>query len=250
MRHRHTLIHTLAWLVIPVVFNVSHAVQWQLDKNADQYQISIRSSQGDRLTLSHEGEDTQFIISFTKRRQSPDKRHTVQIWFDKQDSVLETKLARLANNTFKFKLSKSQKSSVINQMINHITLHVRYLVDDQNYQETEFSLLGFTAVLNDLLIAHDIGHLDPEWLNENHKTTELTCFYAANFSVMAMLYRKQGYSYKRTVQRIQSQYNEMLHEVISNIVKQVYAMPRDSLPRDPRGDKYGIFQNCMQGFNQ
>ena len=228
----------------------THAGQWKLEKNGEQYQMSIQSSDRDRLILSHTGEDTRFVLLTTSKQKQPDNRQMLQLWFDNESSIIETGLTRIKPRTYLIKLNRSQKNDILNQMVNKVDLHMRYLVHDRIYRDMEFSLIGFTAVLNDMLIAHDMGHLDPEWLNENHKTQELMCFYAANLSVQAMINRKRGLTYKNTIQQLKKRYRESLEEVINDIVKQVYAMPYSKLPRDPRGDKYGIFSRCMRRYQR
>lgn len=226
------------------------ANQWKLEKHGEQYEISVQGLQGDRLVVSHEGEDSRFILLTAADQDQPDNRLLLQFWFDTETSIVETGLTRLSRQTYLIQLDSSQKNDVLKQMIKHVNMKMRYLIKGQNYREITFSLLGFTAVLNDLLIAHEIGHLDPEWLNENHKTQELMCYYAANFSVLAMLHRKQGLSDQQSIDILKKRYTEALEEVITDIVLQVYRMPRSKLPRDPRGDKFGIFQRCMQHAHQ
>lgn len=240
----------LACLLLSGISGTAQAEQWQLEKNGEDYQISIQSNQGDRLILNHEGEDTRFIINVPSKHKQPDSRQMLQRWFDKDHSIIESEISRIDRYTYQIKLSKSQKNDFIQKMINYVDLYIRYPIGEHSYREVRFSLIGFTAVLNDMLIAHEIGHLDPEWLNENHKTRELMCYYAANFSVLAMLHRRQGLSYRQSLKKFKSQYADALNDVISDIVKQVYNMPAARLPRDPRGDKYGIFKRCMENFNR
>jgi len=241
-------IYLLLCLFLAMPYTNAWAGQWQLEMLKERYRISIKSDQGDRLMLSHKGEDTQFIIQTAQSQTQPNDRYILQIWFDTDNSIIETGLVRLDRNTYQIQLTGEQKDTFIKQMINHVELHVRYPFQEQNFRQISFSLLGFTAVLNDLLIAHEIGHLDPEWLNENHKNQELMCYYAANFSVQAMLYRKQGLTLGQTLQKLKSKNSEALDDVINDIVTQIYHMDRGRLPLDPRGDKFGIFQRCMEHY--
>jgi len=244
------LIWLLASMLTLIIPNSANASQWKLEKHDEQYQISIQSTQGDRLVLSHEGEDIRFILSTSSRQVQPDDQYILQLWFGNDMGFIETGLTRLNKQTYLIQLSEPQKNKILKQMIDRLKLQFRYLINEHSYREITFSLLGFTAVLNDLLIAHEIGNLDPEWLNEKHKTQELMCYYAANFSVLSMFDRKQGLSYKQSVNKLKNRHSDVLDEVISDIVRQVYAMPRARLPRDPRGDKFSIFQRCMQRFQQ
>lgn len=221
---------------------------WRLDKLDAQYQISIRGQEHDQLTLSHEGTDTLFVLTTASSHTPSGNTHRLQLWFDDRPSVTDTSMTRLDKRSFLIHLTSSEKNDIIHKMITGIKLQIRYPITQNTYRNIRFSLLGFTAALNDLLIAHEIGHLDPEWLNENHKTQELMCYYAADFSVLSMLHRKQGLIHAESVSRLKREYGDELGEVITNIVTQVYAMPHDRLPRDPRGDKFGIFQRCMQGY--
>lgn len=234
-------------LILPL-HNVAQAAQWKLDKLDEQYQISIKSVQSDKLLLSHEGEDTRFILRASTNQIQPDAREKLQLWFDKDTAIIESALKKVDRYNYLIKLDVSQKNEVLNKMINGIEIHFRYPDNEQKYRDISFSLLGFTAVLNDLLIAHEIGHLDPEWLNENHKTQELMCYYAANFSVLAMLYRKQGMTERQSALKLKKEHTDVLDEIIHDIVRQVYTVPRSRLPRDPRGDKFGIFKRCMQAY--
>lgn len=161
--HLILLLTSMLILATPCLVN---AAQWELEKHGEDYQISIQSSRGDRLVLFHEGEDTRFILWTAADRKQPDKQRILQLWFDKDTDIIKTGISRLNTQSYLIQLSSSQKSEILNQMINRLQLRVRYPVDEQNYRTIVFSLLGFTAVLNDLLIAHEIGHLDPEWLNE------------------------------------------------------------------------------------
>lgn len=242
------------WLLATILalncYSYANASQWKLELHNEQYQISIQAKQGDRLVLSHAGEDTRFVLLTAAGQDQPDNRQLLQFWFDNETAIIETGLTRLSRQTYLIQLDSSQKNEILKQMVNGIKLQMRYPLKELNYRQINFSLIGFTAILNDFLIAHEIGHLDPEWLNENHKTQELMCYYAANFSVLAMLHRKQGLSYKQSANRLKKRYTDVLDEVITDIVKQVYAMPRSRLPRDPRGDKFGIFQRCMQRYQQ
>lgn len=242
------------WLLAVVLtldcYNYANASQWKLEMHNEQYQISIQGKQADRLILSHDGENTRFVLLTAAGQDQPDNRQILQLRFDNETSIIETGLSRLDRRTYLIQLSGMQKNEILKQMINRINLQMRYQVKEHIYREISFSLLGFTAVLNDFLIAHEIGRLDPEWLNENHKMRELMCYYAANFSVLSMLHRKNGLAYKQSLSRLKKRYTDELDEVITDIVRQVYAMPRSSLPHDPRGDKFGIFQRCMERFQQ
>lgn len=248
--HYHLVGRILIGVLAVNVHTEIQANQWKLEKHDEQYQISIQSVQHDRLILSHESEDTRFVLLAATGQEQPDNKQILQLWFDNETSIIETKLTQLKNRTYLIELNRPQKNKILKQMINKVNLHVRYLVGEHIYRKISFSLLSFTAVLNDMLIAHEIGHLDPQWLNENHKTQELMCFYAANFSVLSMLHRKRGLAYERSLSQLKKHYTDVLDEVITDIVKQVYAIPRSKLPRDPRGDKFGIFQRCMQRYKQ
>lgn len=244
----------LFWLLVAIltlgVINEVSARQWKLEKHGEQYQISVQGVEHDRLVLSHEGENSRLMLMTADGHEQPDNSRILQFWFDDDNSIIETGLTRLSRQTYLIQLNSTQKNAIIKQMINGIKFHIRYLLNEHTYREITFSLIGFTAVLNDLLIAHEIGHLDPEWMNENHKSQELMCYYAANFSVLAMLHRKSGLSYQQSISKLKERHTEALDEVISDVVKQVYTMPRARLPRDPRGDKFGIFQRCMERFQQ
>jgi len=151
--------------------------------------------------------------------------------------------------TFLLSLSKKQKTSLLNKMISGLEITVNLAHKRQPVTPIIFSLSGFTARLNDFLIAKEIGKLDYEWLLENHKDRELLCYYAANIYVKALLDRLNKKDYKYTMNSIVKTGIDKLDNATGEMIQNVYSIPARKLPTDPRGDKYGIFKACMSQAN-
>jgi len=151
--------------------------------------------------------------------------------------------------TYLLKLSRKQQTTLMNKMISGLVIDINIFNKQQRNQHVKFSLSGFTARLNDFLIVREIGKLDYEWLLENHKDRELLCYYASNIYVQALLDRLNKGSYKKTLESIPKTGIEKLDSVTGEMVENVYSIPARKLPKDPRGDKYGIFKACMSRAN-
>jgi len=151
--------------------------------------------------------------------------------------------------TFLLRLSRKQKTSLLNKMISGLVITLNLRNKKKPLPSITFTLSGFTARLNDFLIAKEIGNLDYEWLLEHHKTRELLCYYAANVYVKSLLSRLDNKSYKQTLASIPKTGIDKLDSTTDEMVQNVYSIPRRKLPTDPRGEKYGIFKACMSQAN-
>lgn len=223
---------------------------WHINTSG-QKGIYATSSDSHQLSIVEKTNGIDFFLSLqtSKTRYNPDHA-VIQIG----DMITKTGKLQLIDKqsgqqTYLLKLERSQQTSLLNKMISGLVISIRIIDKGQQISPFEFSLSGFTARLNDFLIAREIGQLDYEWLLENHKDRELLCYYAANIYVKAIQDRLDKGNYRKTLDAIPKTGIEKLDSVTGEMVQNVYSIPARNLPTDPRGDKYGIFKACMSQAN-
>jgi len=194
------------------------------------------------------GSDLEFLLKLAQERSGPDVAQSHSVWVDGSERVptLLELMGQDGGKTFRLGLTAQQKITFMNQMIEGLILGIAFKDQTQQTRTVRFSLIGFTAAMNDLLIASEIGTLDVERLWERHKERELLCYFTAATAVKAMLDRKAGRSQEECLATIGRTGIDMLDEAIPEMVAHVYAVPHAQVPVDPRGDKYGIFKDCME----
>jgi len=209
--------------------------------NSNKHQLSIVENK--------DGIDFFLSLYINKKPYNPDHA-TIQVGEVKEKTgklLLTDKHTR--QRTYLLKLDRKQKTTLLNKMISGLVINITVTNKRQPMPLVSFTLSGFTARLNDLLIAREIGKLDYEWLLENHKDRELLCYYAANIYIKSLLDRLNKGSYQKTLESIPKTGIEKLDSVTGEMVQNVYSIPARKLPTDPRGDKYGIFKACMKQAN-
>ncbi len=241
-------------LLLCLLIPVTAFSQWHLTQSKDGHWISARSKQGDhRIIVAHSDGQTHFFLAVHYSEPTSSNFAKIHIYVDRGDGF-DTTMKRVEKNAsgilFRIHMSDEQKATLLKQFRAGLTLGI--VMENQAGKKItlKFPLLGFTAKWNDLLIANEIGRLDPNWLLEREKYNELFCLSAAGFSVQATNMRNQGLSYKETLQRIDRTGIQAIDDSILDIVEQVYALPPEKLPLGARGDKYGIFKRCMEGVGQ
>ncbi len=206
-------------------------------ENSDRHQLSI--------VERHNSVDFFLTLRAQKAANSPDYAVLKIGDLSEKSGKLQLVEKQSLQQTYLIELERKQKTSLLNWMVSQLVIVIDVITEQQTVSVVEFSLVGFTTRLNDFLIAKEIGKLDYRWLLENHKDKELLCYYAANVYVKAMLDRIDNRSVQQTLASIPKTGIEMLDSVTGEMVDNVYGVPKQNLPRDPRGDKYGIFKSCM-----
>lgn len=233
-------------LLLPAVA----VADWALQQTADGHWISTKTSQDHQLIVVHNQDDiTHILLVLSVRKSQPKVPSVVSVTIDRGPAV-EAQLTLLeqrpGSRLFRLELSDKQKATLVTRMIAGIGLRLSFGAPAPE-NELHFSLLGFTAALNDLFIADRVGRLDPVWLIENHRERELACYYTANVFVASMQERVRGRTAKQVLKEIPKTGMIAVDEKIPDIVAQVYSVPASQLPIDPRGDKFVIFEECMAG---
>lgn len=226
------------------------SAEWTLRQSADGHWISTSTAAGHQLIVAHnQAEETHFLLVLEIAKPAPPVPTQISLAVDR-GPVVQTRLTLLeqrpANRLFRIQLSDEEKKAFITRMIAGLTLRLWFGERTAIRDTLQFSLLGFTAAFNDLLIADRIGRLDPAWLIEQHRERELGCYYTANLFVAAMQERIRGRSAAQAISSLPRSGQESVDTMIPRIVSQVYAVPRAKLPIEPRGDKFAIFQECME----
>ena len=209
--------------------------------NSNRHQLSIVENKG----------SVDFFLSLHITNTSYNPDHAIIQIGDLREKTGKLQLIDKysGQQTYLLKLNRKQKTALLNKMISDLVINIKIIDNRQHLPQVSFSLSGFTARLNDFLIAREIDKLDYEWLLENNKDRELLCYYAANIYVKAMLDRLDKGNYKKTMETIPKTGIEKLDSVTGEMVQNVYSIPARKLPTDPRGDKYGIFRACMSQAN-
>jgi len=234
-------------LFLGVILPALAAGEWSLSAGDGGHSIATTNNAGERLVLMRAGSELEFLLMLAQEGSRPDVSQSHLVWIDGSERVptaLEL-VGRAGGKTFQLGLTGQQKITFMNQMIEGLTLGIAFKDQTQQTRTARFSLIGFTAAMNDFLIASEIGTLDLERLWEGHKERELLCYFTAATAVKAMLDRKGGRSQEECLAGMGRTGIDALNEAIPEIVARVYAVPHAQVPVDPRGDKYGIFKDCM-----
>lgn len=226
----------------------AHA-EWSLRQTGDGHWITTVTPEGHQFIVTHnQAGETSFLLVVQVDGQAPSLPLRVALAVD-HGPVSEAVLALLErkpdSRLFRIELDDEDKKIYITRMIAGLALRVWFGGRTAGKNELQFSLTGFTAAFNDLLIADRVGRLDPAWLIERHRERELGCYYTANLFVAAMQERIRGRSAAQTRESLPRSGQVAVDEMIPDIVSQVYAAPSSQLPIDPRGDKFAIFEECM-----
>lgn len=223
---------------------------WSVSTVKGEHWIVTENDRKDQLAVLRD-QRSRVLVVLAPSRPRPDMSEPVRVWVDGAEPVmtmLRREAAWTAARAHSLDFDPEQEVYFMKRMIAGLRLYMEYRDEQEQPVRLDFSLMGFTASLNDLLIAKDLGTLDPERLVETDREKELMCLYAANISVTAMRNRKKGLSRDEALARIKSTGLTTLDEAGANIVAGVYQMPESDIPRDPRGDKYGIFRRCMAQY--
>ncbi len=236
-------------MITLLLLSVATHAEWSLRQTGDGHWITTVTPEGHQFIVTHNREEeTTFLLVVQVDKQAPPLPLRVALAVD-HGPVSEAVLALLErkpdSRLFRIELSDADKKIYITRMIAGLALRVWFGEQTTGKNELQFSLTGFTAAFNDLLIADRVGRLDPAWLIERHRERELGCYYTANLFVATMQERIRGRSAAQTRESLPRSGQVAVDETIPDIVSQVYAVPASRLPIDPRGDKFAIFEECM-----
>lgn len=207
-------------------------------ENASRHQLSIVENNG----------SVDFFLSLAdvEFTQSPNQAVIHLRGLQEQSTRLELVADRPGRRTYLVGLGQAQKTRLMNRMISQLEITIEIVTPAPASLALEFSLAGFTASLNDFLILRETGSLDYQRLLEKGRDEELICLYAADIYVRSVLGRFAGLSLAKVLGSIPRTNIESLDGITGEMVDNVYGMPSNRLPRDPRAEKYGIFKACLR----
>jgi len=217
--------------------------------SVDGYWIKTSSKENHQLIVIRNQNITHFMLILATDSPPPDFPIPIKIGIDNiptESSYLKFLERRPEQSIFTIELSEESGNIQVSRMISGLTMSIIFTDQVKGNRRISFSLLGFTAALNDLLIADDIGSLDPGWMLKNHKDRELFCYLASNVSIEAMHYRILGYTYSRTLHSIKNTGYPIIDNNLADIISQTYNIPRKQLPTEPKAEKYMIFRRCIK----
>lgn len=245
---RHFIVLLLLTLSSP-----GNANSWEIVPSVDAYWIKTNSQDQHQLVVIRKDHVSWFMLILATDSPPPGEDIPVKIKFDR--SPPETVHLKFMDNRpeqsiFRIELSEQQKEIYISRMITGLKMTISFDKKVKGNREISFSLKGFTVALNDLLIADDIGSLDPSWLHEKHKDHELFCYLTSAISVKVMQQRIEGYNFSDSLHSIKQTGYSMIDNNLSSIISQIYNIPQNNLPSEPKAEKYMIFRRCMKQWQQ
>jgi len=240
-----------------VLAGSSAADNWTLVSSKDAYWIKTVSADSHELLVAYHEDAAQFLLILKTDSPAPDKTLPVSIQIDrgpKQGGHLRLLEKRPEQSIFRLEVDEADKANYLAQMIAGLkmTIHFDFIRKQHSSRgsafskNVSFSLMGFTVALNDLLIANDIGSLNPEWLMRHNKDRELYCLLTTNVSIKAMQYRLDGEDYNNVLHLVPETGYSIIDHNLGEIIEQVYRIPQGDLPYVPRAEKYLMFANCMK----
>ncbi len=240
----------------------SSADNWTLvsSKDASWIKTANTTDQHELLVAYHE-DSLQFLLILKTDRQAQGKSLPVSVSIDqglKQKGRLYFLEKKPEQSILRMEVSEDEENTYLSQMISGLTMTIYFDFSPKDNaignitksKNITFSLKGFTVAFNDLLIANDIGSLDPEWLMQHNKDRELYCLITTNISIEAMQYRLDGKSYKRVLHLIKKTGFSIIDHNLAGLIEQVYKIPKKNLSYVPRAEKYLMFLNCMKHTSQ
>jgi len=244
-------------LIGPAMAGSDAGDNWTLVSSQDAYWIKTVNAEQHELLVAYHDDAPQFLLILKTDSPPPAKVLPISIRIDrgpKQPGRLRFLEKRDEQSILRIEVNDDDKNGYLSQMIAGLTMAIdfdflskqKYSTDKNIARTTSFSLKGFTVALNDLLIANDIGSLDPAWLLQHNKDRELYCLITTNISIEAMQYRLKDESYDNVLHLIQKTGYSIIDHNLGEIIEQVYKIPKNKLPYVPRAEKYLMFSNCME----
>ncbi len=251
------VIGCLLFLFVAPALAGNDADNWTLVSSKDAYWIKTVNAEQHELLVAYHDDTPQFLLILKTDSPPPDKVLPISIRIDrgpKQPGRLRFLEKRAEQSILRIEVNDDDKNGYLTQMIAGLTMAIDFdflsgqksRMDKNIAKTVSFSLKGFTVALNDLLIANDIGSLDPAWLMKHDKDRELYCLITTNISIEAMQYRLKGENYNNVLHLINKTGYSIIDHNLGEIIEQVYSIPEKSLPYVPRAEKYLMFSNCME----
>jgi len=220
---------------------------WQMTDHKIQELFSVDNN-GNRFSLVQGDDGVDFVLALSNPMPAASPNQIRLIIDSSQPFIADVQFVRQSDVLAELTLvlDAQQKNQLMKQMIGGLELRLIVKENKKAMASLSYSLMGFTASLNDFLIAREIGRLDYHWLAEQNKHKPLVCYYAANIYVLTLLDRKNSLTIENSMKKLpKSGILQLDEEIGPQIIRNVYKLPDNKIPIEPRGDKYAMFKNCM-----
>ncbi len=234
------------YILFMIACNLCQASDWVLVPSNDQYWMKTVNHENHEIIISYLNNTPRLFLVISSDVPPPDKPIPILLTIDrhtKYKGQLFFLKKHPEQSIFRIDTHTDFARKYIAKMSAGVELSILFILHDQ---AMSFSLMGFTAALNDLLIANDIGSLDIEKLREANKKEEVFCYITSDLTVKAMQRRLNGDSYTKTFNSLSKAIPSGIDSSLPDIISQVYNISEARLPVDPRAEKYSIFKHCMQ----
>ena len=231
-----------------MIFSTVAGAEWFLEQSEDGHWITTHDSQNNQFIVATKGTELQYLLILNVPEQMGWVPDSIRIIIDRDEGVrtpLELIKQRPGKMAFRLGLSAEAKRSYLQQMVAGLKLKLHFSGKRNQTDSLRFSLLGFTDVYHDWLIANELGRLDPFWLHSHGKDRELNCYYSAQFSIKALEARRKGKTEKETLNSLARIGIVSVDELLPDIVAWAYALPENQLPNLPMSMKYHLFRDCI-----
>lgn len=240
-------------IVLLLLFPLSAVAEWKLEQSADGHWIVTRNEDGHQFIVGGTGASMQFLLILSVPEPDATFPDKVTVSIDRGPRR-ETPLTLLDRNPegviFRIEIPEDLNTDMIRRMIAGVRMRLAFSDEESGRtRDVDFSLLGFTVVYNDLLIANEVGRLDPNWLIQQNRERELICYYVANLSVQALQNRIKGMGEAQNLSALPRTGMGPVDENLPEIVKWVHQLSRAEMPTEPRAEKYGLYKRCMNGLS-
>jgi len=238
-----------SYLILLISCNISQADSWKIVPSSDTYWLKTINQEKHELLIAYNDDAPHFLLIVTTDSPPPDK--PIPIWLkidrgQRQESQLYFLKQHTEQSIFRIEINKNLKNDYIARMIAGLKWSIFF---DQNAPQNRaitFSLTGFTVAFNNLLIANDIGTLDPNQLKISKKNNELFCYITSNLTVEALGHRLKGDTLNETLRNTKKTGYSGIDMHLPDIINQVYNIPENKLTSAPGAEKYIIFKRCMK----
>lgn len=228
-------------LFIPALVNA----QWVLEQSDDGHWISCQNGQQHQFVVSQSKNEIQFILILdlpTGNLAIPD---SALFGIDNNPLInypLRVLKQRPSSVALQLVLNDTEKDRFIGELVDGLVLHIGF---HQYALGIDFPLKGFTNSFSNLLIANDIGLLDPAWLQNRGMNQEMACYEISELSVQSLTARQQGHPASETLIILTEKSTANVEEAVPDIINWAYGIPDAKFPKVPTTKKYGIFKECM-----
>lgn len=228
-------------LLLPALVNA----EWELEQSKDGHWISCQNIDQHQLVVSENANEKQFLLILTLQEPVSSAPTSAIFSIDNNRGMeypLHLLKQRPSGLALKLIFDETEQDKFISQLVAGLKLYVNF----GEQQIIDFTLVGFTDVFSNLLIANDIGRLDPAWLQSRGKKKELACYEISELSVQTIQMRRHGRTQTEVLAILTDKTSDTVEDSLPDIISWAYSMPATELPKIPMTQKYSFFKRCMR----